>query len=165
MGGPPPSEPRPFNVHAQVTNSTVDPLIALMSSLGVDPGIGRDAAVSQSKTEAKPKAVIQKLLPILHVIAVWAIVAFFVFWQEPEAFRARNSAVVSTSDIWSRGARLVGDPAEQSSWGVEIVVSLPLVVAAQDAGRRSRCRCGRDGPIHRSIQPIWKLDTPLKPTM
>jgi hypothetical protein len=134
LGGPPPSEPRPFNVHAQVTNSAVldDPLIALMSSLDVDPGISRDAgAVSQSKTEAKPKIVIQKLLPHLHVIAVWAIVALFVFWQEPEAFRARNSAVVSTGDIRSRRARLVGVPAEQSSWGIEIVVSPPLVVAAQ----------------------------------
>src|SRR5258707_1784294 len=134
LGGPPPSEPRPFNVNAPVTNSAVpdDPLIALMSSLGVDPGIGRGAgAVSQSKVEAKPKTVIQKLLPILHVIAVWALVAFFIFWQEPEAFRARNSAVVSTGDIWNRWARLVGGPAGQSSWGIEIVVSLPLVVAAQ----------------------------------
>jgi hypothetical protein len=67
LGGSPPNEPRPFNVHAQVTNSAVldDPLIALVSSLGVDPGISRDAGdVSQSKTEANPKTVIQKLLPI-----------------------------------------------------------------------------------------------------
>lgn len=133
-GGPPPGEPHPFNVNAPVTNSAVpdDPLIALMSRLGVDPGIGRGAgAVSQSKMEAKPKTVIQKLLPILHVIAVWALVAFFIFWREPEAFRARNSAVVSTGDIWNRWARLASSPAEQSSWGIEIVVSLPLVVAAQ----------------------------------
>jgi GET complex subunit GET2 len=138
LGGPPLSEARPFNVNAPVTNSAVpdDPLIALMSSLGVDPGIGRGAGVSQSKAEAKPKeakpkTVIQKLLPTLHVIAVWALVAFFIFWQEPEAFRARNSAVVSTGDIWNRWARLVGGPAEQSSWGIEIVVSLSLVIAAQ----------------------------------
>jgi GET complex subunit GET2 len=103
-----------------------------MSSLGVDPGIGRGAeAVPQSKVEAKPKTVIQKLLPILHVIAVWALVAFFIIWREPEAFRARNSAIVSTGDIWNRWARLASGPAERSSWGIEIVVSLPLVVAAQ----------------------------------
>jgi GET complex subunit GET2 len=133
LGGPAPSEPHPFNFNAPVSNSAVpdDPLIALMSSLGVDP-VGRGTgAVSQSKAEAKPKTVIQKLLPILHVIAVWALVAFFIFWREPEAFRARNSAVVSTGDIWNRWARLASDPAERSSWGIEIVVSLPLVIAAQ----------------------------------
>jgi len=120
--------------NAPVSNSDVpdDPLIALMSSLGVDPGIGRGAgAISLSKAGAKPKTVIQKLLPVLHVIAVWALVAFFIFRREPEAFRARNSAVVSTGDIWNRWARLASGPAEQSSWGIEIVVSLPLVVAAR----------------------------------
>ena len=134
LGGPPPSEPLPFNLNAPVSNSAVpdDPLIALMTSLGVDPDIGQGAgAASQSKPEAKPKSVIQKLLPILHVIAVWALIAFFIFWREPEAFRARNSAVVSTGNIWNRWARLTSGPAEQSSWGIEIVVSLPLVVAAQ----------------------------------
>lgn len=131
LGGPP---PRPFDVNAPVTNSAVpdDPLIALMSSLGVDSGVGPGAGTaSRPKTEAKPKTVIQKLLPILHVIAVWALVAFFIIWREPEAFRARNSAVVSTGDIWNRWAWLASKPAEQSSWGIEIVVSFPLIVAAQ----------------------------------
>jgi GET complex subunit GET2 len=129
LGGPPPSQPHPYDVNAPVTNSAApdDPLLALMSSLGVDAGIGRGAgAVSQSKAETKPKTAIQKLLPILHVIAVWALVAFFIFWQEPEAFRARNSAVVSTGDIWNRWARLANSPAERSSWGIEIVVSVLL---------------------------------------
>lgn len=134
LGGPQPSGPHPHNVNAPVTYSAVpdDPLIALMSSLGVDPGTGRGAgAVSQSKAEAKPKTVIQKLLPIFHVIVVWALVAFFMFWQEPEAFRVRNSMVVSTVDMWNRWAQLAGSPAEQSSWGIEMVVSLLLVVATR----------------------------------
>jgi hypothetical protein len=129
-GGPPPSEPHSFNVNAPVSSSAVpdDPLLALMSSLGVDPGIGRGVgAVPQSKAEAKPKT-IQKLLPILHVVAVWALVAFFIFWREPEAFRERNPAIISAGDIWNRWARLASGPAERSSWGIEIVVSLPLVV-------------------------------------
>jgi len=136
LGGPPLSEPRPFNVNTPVTNSAVpdDPLMALMSSLGVDPGIGRGAGpVSQSKAGVKQKTFIQKLLPVLHVIAVWTLVAFFIFWREPEAFRAQNSAVVSTGDIWNRWARLASGPAEQNSWGIEMVVSLPLVVAAQQS--------------------------------
>jgi GET complex subunit GET2 len=132
LGGPMPSEPRPLNDNAPVTNSAVpdDPLIALMSSMGVEAGIGQSPGVSRAE-EAKPKTFIQKLLPILHVIAVWALVAFFICWREPEAFRARNSAVISTGDIWNRWARLASGPAEQSTWGIEVVVSLPLVAAAQ----------------------------------
>ena len=130
LGGPPPGEPRPLNVDSPVTDSAVpdDPLMAFMSSLGAGAGVGRGAgAVPQSRAESEPKNFIQKLLPILHVIAVWALVAFFIFWREPEAFRARNSAVVSTSNIWNRWARLASGPAEQSMWGIEIVVSLLLV--------------------------------------
>ena len=132
LGGPPPSDP--FNINTPVINSAVpdDPLIALMSSLGTDPGMGWGAGdVSQSIAEAKPKTVIQKLLPILHIIAVWALVAFFIFWQEPESFRARNSAVVSTGDMWNRWARLASSPVEEGLWAIEIVVSLQLVVAAR----------------------------------
>jgi hypothetical protein len=134
LGGPPPGEPRPPNVNAPLTTSAVpdDPLMALMSSLGgIDLGAG--GAAPQSRAEAKPKPFIQKLLPILHVIAVWALVAFFIFWREPEAFRARNSAVVSRSDIWNRWARLASGPAEQSTWGIEMVVSLSLVGSTQQS--------------------------------
>jgi hypothetical protein len=132
LGSPPPSGPRPPNLDAPLTSSAVpdDPLMALLSSLGGEAGIGGAGAASQPRAEAKPKPFIQKLLPILHIIAVWALVAFFIFWREPEAFRARNSAVVSTGDIWNRWARLAGGPAEQSTWGIEIVVSFPLVGAA-----------------------------------
>lgn len=134
LGGSSLGEPHPLNVNAPDTNSPVpdDPLMALMSSLGVGTGIGQGAgAASQSRAEVKPKTFIQKLLPIFHVIAVWALVAFFVFWREPEAFRARNSAVVSTGDIWNRWAWLASSPAEQSTWGIEIVVSLLSVTATQ----------------------------------
>ena len=126
-------DPSVWSNEQQQHSAVPDDLIAFMSSLGVDPGvIGPGVgSVSRSKAGAKAKTVIQKLLPILHVVAVWALVAFFIFWREPEAFRARNSALVSTGDIWNRWARLATGPAEQSSWGIEIVVSLPLIVAAQ----------------------------------
>ena len=134
LGGSRPSEPRTLNPNTPNTNSIVpdDPLMALISSLGVEAGMGRGVgAVSQPRAEANPKTFIQKLLPVLHVFAVWALVAFFILWREPEVFRARNSAVVSTGDVWNRWARLAGGPAEQSTWGIEIVVSIPLAAGAQ----------------------------------
>jgi hypothetical protein len=113
LGGPPPSETHPFNFNAPVTNSAVqdDPLIAFMSSLGsVNPGMGRPGAVSrQSKAEAKPhpKATAYFVRHFGHGALLW----------------------FPTGDIWNRWARLASTPAEQSPWGIEMVVSLPLVVA------------------------------------
>jgi len=124
LGGALPREPRSFDVHTPLANSAGpdDPLLAFLSGLGIEGGIGRGAeAVSLSRTEPKPKTFIQKLLPLLHVIAVWALVAFFIFWREPEMFQARNSVVVSSGNIWNRWARLASGPAEQSTWGIEIV--------------------------------------------
>jgi len=131
LGGIPP--PRTFDVNAQVTNGAApdDPLLALLSSMGIQGGMGQGAKIAPpSRTEPKPKTVIQKLFPLLHVIAVWALLAFFIFWREPETFQARNSVVVSSGNIWNRWAKLASGTAAQSTWGIEIVVSLRPVVTA-----------------------------------
>ena len=127
LGGPPPREPRAFDVNAPLTNNAApdDPLLALLSGLGIEGGHGRGReTLSQPRTEPKPKTLIQKLLPLLHVISVWVLVAFFIFWREPEAFRERNSVAIPSGNIWSRWARLASETAKQSTWGIEIVVSL-----------------------------------------
>ena len=132
LSGAPP--PRTFDVNAQVSDGAVpdDPLLALLSSMGMQGGMGQGAKVApQSRTEPKPKTAIQKLLPLLHVIAVWALLAFFIFWREPEAFQARNSVVVSSGNIWNRWAKLASGTAAQSTWGIEIVVSLRPVATAK----------------------------------
>ena len=131
LGGTTP--PRTFDVNAQATDGATpdDPLLALLSSMGIQGGMGLGAKVApQSRTEPKPKTAIQKLFPLLHVIAVWALLAFFIFWQEPEAFQARNSVVVSSGNVWNRWAKLASGTAAQSTWGVETVVSLQSVATA-----------------------------------
>jgi len=123
--GPPHSQSRLPDANASVKNSAApdDPFLALMSTFGVQAGIGRDTeGISHTETDAKPKTTIQKLLPLIHVISVWALVAFFILWREPEAFRD-HPVVVSPGDIWHRWARLARGTAEQSTWGIEIVVS------------------------------------------
>ena len=127
LGGPASRGPPSFDVNAPLTNNATpdDPLLALLSGLGIEGGMSRGGeALSQSRTEPKPKARIQKLLPLLHVISVWALVAFFILWREPEAFRERNSVIVSSGNIWSRWAKLASRTVEQSTWGIEIVVSI-----------------------------------------
>lgn len=105
-----------------------DPLLALMSHLAAGAGGKGTGSVPLSQPEARPKTLTQKLLPILHIFSVWTLVAFFVFWMEPETFRAQNSAVVSSSSLWSRWARLATGSVEGSLWGVETVVSLSLLL-------------------------------------
>jgi hypothetical protein len=137
LGGPPPRESRAFDINASLTNNAApgDPLLALLSGLGIEGGMGRGGeALSQPKPEPKPKTLIQKLLPLLHVISVWVLVAFFIFWREPEAFRERNSVAIPSGNTWSRWARLASGTAEQSTWNIEIVVSL----------RWSRLQCSID---------------------
>jgi hypothetical protein len=106
-----------------------DPLLALMSHLAAGAGAGKGmGSVPLSQPEARPKTLTRKLLPIVHIFSVWALVAFFVFWMEPETFRAQNSAVVSSSSLWSRWARLATGSVEGSLWNIETVVSLSLLL-------------------------------------
>jgi len=123
FSGPPHSQSRSLDANASdKSNATLDdPLLALMSTFGVQAGVGQNTeGISRTVTESKPKTAIPKLLPLLHVISVWGLVAVFIFWREPEAFRA-HSVVVPSGNIWPRWARLAHDTAEQSAWGIEIV--------------------------------------------
>ncbi len=101
-----------------------DPLLTFMTKFSAGAGAG---GIPLPQTEARPKTLTQKLLPILHVLSVWALVAFFVFWKEPEAFRAQNSVVVPSSNVWNRWARLATGPVKGGLWSVETIVRLVLV--------------------------------------
>ena len=126
LGSAPPNESHPIGINPGSPGAeTEDPLLSLISSLGVQGVFQGAGGVSQPQMEGeKPKTLVQKLLPLLHLIAVWALVAFFILWREPEMFRTRHSAVVTSGGVWNRWARLASGPAEQSSWSVEPVVSL-----------------------------------------
>lgn len=129
-GTPPTGSPLDPDVLGPNGAMTEDPLLALMSNFTAGAGAGKGAgSMPLSQAEARPKTMTQKLLPILHVFSVWALVAFFVIWMEPEAFRAQNSAVVPSSNTWNRWAQLATGSVEGSLWRVETVVSIVLVTA------------------------------------
>ncbi|KAI0271732.1 hypothetical protein BC834DRAFT_967165 [Gloeopeniophorella convolvens] len=128
LGGVPQSGARSPAAGIAGTNDAVpdDPLMALMSSLGGGPGMGGKGVgaipgMAPPRAGPKPKTRAQKLIPLLHIVAVWALVAFFVFWREPEVFSMQNTAAISSSNIWRRWAELASGPPEKNVWSVEAV--------------------------------------------
>jgi hypothetical protein len=136
---------------------TEDPLLALMSNFATGAGADKGAgSIPLSQTEARPKTLTQRLLPILHVFSVWALVAFFVLWMEPEAFRAQNSAVVPSSNTWNRWARLATGSVEGSLWSVETVPFFWAFVSLELALHSIRIFSGFD-----TVQPPLLLSLAL----
>ena len=54
----------------------------------------------------KPRSKLQKLLPLIHVILVWCLFAFFVAWREPTVQGENSPWQGEESSFWARWARL-----------------------------------------------------------
>ncbi|KAJ3551164.1 hypothetical protein NM688_g4873 [Phlebia brevispora] len=66
------------------------------------------------------KTLLQKVLPLIHVVAAWLLLAYFVFWKEPETFSERAYGVVGSENRWSRWAELSRRKPDET-WGVQFV--------------------------------------------
>ena len=71
---------------------------------------------------ARPKTLLEKLLPIVHLAAAWILLAYFIFWKEPEAYESRTYGAVKSDNRWTRWADLARRRPEEG-WGVQFVVS------------------------------------------
>jgi hypothetical protein len=103
--------PPPFNMPTGMT---------AFPGMGM-PGMGMAAP-------PKPKTLSQKLLPMLHLLVIFAVVAYFVLYKEVGAFVSRAGATVSKGqDVgesqWRRWAELAWRPSDVGGWGVQAVVS------------------------------------------
>ena len=108
-----------------------DPMSALMAALqgGGDgappafpfPGAAGMMPPSQA-APPKPKTLLQKLMPVVHIVCAWALLAYFVLWKEPEAYDAKTHGVSTTDGAWRRWAELNWKSPEDG-WGVQTVVS------------------------------------------
>ncbi|RPD70841.1 hypothetical protein L226DRAFT_562663 [Lentinus tigrinus ALCF2SS1-7] len=88
-----------------------DPMAALMSALqqggaGAPPGFQFPGAGAAAQSAApKPKTLLQKLMPIVHVVCAWMLLAYFVLWKEPEAYEVNTHGGIAGSR-WRRWADL-----------------------------------------------------------
>ncbi|GBE78578.1 hypothetical protein BKA93DRAFT_902562 [Sparassis latifolia] len=135
LGGglaPPPvsnNQPRlPPSSGSSAPPSEDEPLAALMSSMTQFSDANgsslmdstTSAASSQKLADAKPKTFLQKVLPLVHLLVAWALLAYFVFWKEPESYDLRTHGAVLSDTRWTRWAELAWKFPEQG-WGVQAV--------------------------------------------
>lgn len=128
LGGGPRSTPLPGQPALPPTSdpsdsmSSPDPLAALMASM-TQPGMNSftppGAAGKQATT--RPRSLLQKLAPLIHLVAAWALLAYFVVWREPEAYTARTHLADNGNTFWRRWADLAWREPD-ASWGVQAVV-------------------------------------------
>ncbi|KAL4254480.1 GET complex subunit Get2/sif1 [Abortiporus biennis] len=108
------------------TPSGEDPLAALMSSLvqqqQAQPGTGIQSpfgtGFAQPPAPPKPKTTVQRVMPLIHILAAWLLLAYFVLWKEPEVFDVASHG--SVSSLWRRWAEL-GWKSPTENWGVQTV--------------------------------------------
>jgi len=109
-----------------------DPLAALVARFSGQgqPGINTTDSLGQAPAQPTKRVTrLQKLMPLLHLLTVWTLLAYFVFWKEPQAFETGFGSVgVYTSMIGGRSSLArrwaeLGSGIGRDGWGVEAVVS------------------------------------------
>jgi len=72
----------------------------------------------------KPRSKLQKFLPLVHVISVWCLFAFFAAWREPTVHNQNSTWNGEENSFWARWARLSPQSSrtEGETWQVQPVV-------------------------------------------
>ena len=139
MGGagalPPPQQQRRASSVPPQQPMPDDPLSALLAMSNQEggemppmPDFLKNMAPPPS-VAPKPKTLLEKLLPVVHLAAAWILLAYFIFWKEPEAYESRTYGAVQPENRWTRWADLARRRPEEG-WGVQFVVSPGLVMRA-----------------------------------
>ena len=123
-GGPPQQAQR-----AASEEPTMDLLSALMAAQQQRPGSpGSTTAFSDASppfpTTPRPRTKFQKLLPLIHVVLVWCLFAFFAVWREPAVHGENSPWKGEENSFWARWARLL-PPSSRTpgeTWQVQPVV-------------------------------------------
>ncbi|EGN92715.1 hypothetical protein SERLA73DRAFT_190745 [Serpula lacrymans var. lacrymans S7.3] len=125
--------PLPYASSGAAMTPQSDPLASIMSGFPPFPlsqGQNGTGKVSTVPLPPKPATRFQKLTPLLHLLSVWCLLAFFVLWKEPELFLAQTHGAVDEI-YWSRWAQLAWKNASAGGWGVQFVPFLWAFITLQ----------------------------------
>lgn len=121
--------PRPPQ-RAVSEDPNMDLLNALMAAQQQRPGTpGSGTAFSDASAfpaATKPQSKFQKILPLIHVISVWCLFAFFAVWREPTLHSESSPWQGKENSFWARWARLSPQSSRRlgEAWQVQPMVRL-----------------------------------------
>jgi GET complex subunit GET2 len=86
------------------TRATPEPdfLQALMSNSLANAAAGGQAA---PPAPPKPRSRLQKALPLIHLLAIWCLLAYFIWMKEPVMFDEKFVDVIQSGQRWSPWTR------------------------------------------------------------
>ncbi|KAI9453945.1 hypothetical protein HD554DRAFT_2152290 [Boletus coccyginus] len=98
-----------------------DPLATVMAQLArMNPQGGAAGKAPAPPAAPKPPTRVQKWMPLLHLVCMWCLLAFFVLWKEPQVFVEQTAGAVEVA-FWKRWPKLVTQGALGGAWGVQVV--------------------------------------------
>ena len=74
------------------------------TSGGVFPPFG-PGMTGKASVDVPEPTTLQKVMPLLHIVAMWCLLAYFVLWAEPQMYRAVNGEDEGVG-LWRRWAEL-----------------------------------------------------------
>lgn len=125
-GGAPPT---PFSLPPESQPPTdTNPMNAFLAQLALANQAQGQGYSPASAAPGKPPLAaasptrIQKLIPLIHALCLWCLLAFFVLWREPKVYAEKTGLHEGETTIWRRWQMLGYRRAEdESGWGVQLV--------------------------------------------
>ncbi|KAH0838777.1 hypothetical protein J3R83DRAFT_7153 [Lanmaoa asiatica] len=107
---PPPAADDPFaNMMAQLTRMNPPPQGGAAAGKAPAP-----------PASPKPPTRLQKWMPLLHLVCMWCLLAFFVLWREPQVFVEKTAGAIEVA-FWKRWPKLATQGTLGGAWGVQVV--------------------------------------------
>jgi hypothetical protein len=106
----------PLNLSLPPIDNPFAALLGPQAGVGADGGMfppfgpGMAGNFPGAMEDPKPKTKLQKALPLLHLIAMWCLLAYFVLWAEPKVYRDATGQELRMSAVglFKRWAELGG---------------------------------------------------------
>ncbi|KAL4069025.1 hypothetical protein J3A83DRAFT_4373295 [Scleroderma citrinum] len=112
------TSPSPFTLPHPPADDPLATMMAQLAQTNQGPGVAAGKAPA-SATPPQPPSLLQKLLPLLHMVCMWILLAFFVFWKEPQVYAEKTGN--DEVSIWQRWRTLaLRRPDEAGWWGVQL---------------------------------------------
>ncbi|KAF4566493.1 hypothetical protein EYR36_011924 [Pleurotus pulmonarius] len=96
-----------------------DPFATMMASLQQQSHPQAQATGKAPSVNAPPSR-LQKVMPFVHLGAMWLLLGYFVLYKEPELFQAKAHLTQAVS-LQSRWSELIRAPTVAGAWGITLV--------------------------------------------